>query len=85
MALGINITPKVHVVFAHVGEFCSRKNAGLAKYSEQASESVHHDFKVTWERYKYNMSHPDYAKQLRTCVVKYNSEHIWAKSDTCPT
>ena len=75
-SLGINITPKVHAVFEHVGEFCKRKNEGLAKYAEQASESVHHDFKTEWERFKYDMSHSMYPERLRSCVVTYNSKHL---------
>ena len=75
-SLKINVTPKVHAVFEHVGEFCTRKNMGLALFAEQASESVHRDFKNFWNRCKRDMSHPDYTKNLRSCVVKYNSSHV---------
>ena len=47
MALKINVTPKVHAVMHHVGEFCSMTGRGLAPWSEQAGESVHHDFNET--------------------------------------
>lgn len=76
MLLGINITPKVHAVFDHVGEFCARKNTALAKYAEQASESVHHDFKDEWKHFKCDRSSENYAKRLRRCVVRYNSKHV---------
>ena len=48
---------------------------GMARYAEQASESVHYDFEREWNRLKCDTSHPEYAKQLCTCVVKYNSKH----------
>ena len=36
LALGIKITPKVHIVLEHVGEFCQRHGLGLGFFSEQA-------------------------------------------------
>lgn len=67
--LGISITPKVHAVFFHVPDFCAETQAGLGFYSEQATESVHSDFKRVWEKYKVGKDHPDYADRLRqaTC------------------
>ena len=35
--LGISVTPKVHIVTAHVGDFCEKVNSGLGAFSEQAS------------------------------------------------
>ena len=40
----VNVTPKRHCIFHHVPEFCG-KYGGLGRHSEQASESVHADFK----------------------------------------
>ena len=36
LALGINITPKVHILLDHVGDFCIRNQCGLGFFSEQA-------------------------------------------------
>ena len=77
MKLGINVTPKVHAVFEHVGEFCKRRKMGLARYAEQASESVHYDFLHQWKWCKCETSHPNYDQNLCSCVVKYNSKHIF--------
>ena len=44
LELNINITPKIHAVMFHITEFCSLKGMGLAPWSEQTSESLHHDF-----------------------------------------
>lgn len=41
LALEIQVTPKIHCVFYHVGEFCNISKKGLEFFSEQASESVH--------------------------------------------
>ena len=45
MDLEVSVTPKIHAVFYHVSEFCSKHLKGLGFYSEQAMESVHFDFK----------------------------------------
>ena len=54
LKLGISITPKVHAVMYHVEEFCNLSGRGLGPWSEQAGESVHHDFKNTWSRFMVN-------------------------------
>ena len=77
MMLGINVTPKVHAVMHHVGEFCAITGCGLGPWSEQCGESVHHDFNETWKRFKVNdVERPVYAEQLLNCVMIYNSQHL---------
>ena len=66
MRLQINVTPKVHAVFYHIEEFCTRNQfgLGLGPYSEQTSESIHHDFKLTWKNFAIkDTDHPQYANQ----------------------
>ena len=68
--LNINITPKVHAVIFHIVEFCERVDTGLGRFSEQASESVHHNFRTTWQRFK------DYGQCLLRAVNSFNTDHI---------
>ena len=75
-SLEINITPKVHAVIQHISYFCLKNKKGLGFYSEQATESVHADFKKTWNKYKVKKSHPDYSNRLLKAVCEYNSSHI---------
>ena len=49
LAFEIAVTPKIHEIFDHVPEFCSLKKTNLGKFSEQVSESVHADFKSTYQ------------------------------------
>lgn len=74
--LGVNITPKVHAVFFHVEQFCAIKGVSLGFFSEQAMESVHFDFKTTWEKNKVSVNHPDYPEKLLRSVCSYNSLHV---------
>ena len=74
-ALDIPETPKLHILFTHVVKFC--KNHGpLGRHSEQASESVHHDFEKMWTKYKVNMSNTQYKDRLLTAVLNYNAYHM---------
>lgn len=75
--LGISVTPKVHAVMHHIKDFCNNTGKGLGPWSEQTSESVHHDFCQTWEKYKIRRSdHPNYGKKLLDAVRFYNSQHL---------
>lgn len=71
------VTPKVHAIFFHVAELCEMRGCGLAAFSEQTSESIHHDFLSLWECYKTRSTeHPDYGKRLLNAVQRYNSQHV---------
>lgn len=74
--LKISITPKVHVVFHHIEDFCSRQKDGLGFFSEQAMESVHFDFLTRWKNYKVSLNHLDYGQHLLKAVCSYNSHHL---------
>ena len=77
LKLGINVTPKIHAIFHHVSEFCSLTGRGLAPWSEQTSESIHHDFSKTWEKFKVkHIDNPLYKEHLLKAVKMYNSQHL---------
>ena len=76
MSLAIPVTPKVHTIFFHIIDFCSKRNRSLGYFSEQASESLHSNFLPTWERYKVSQNHPMYSQKLLRAVCEYNSRHL---------
>ena len=55
--LGISVTSKVHAVFDHIEQFLDQHDSdhGLGFYSEQASESAHHDFFSLWQNGVFRM------------------------------
>ena len=77
-------TVKVHILEAHIIPFLERQKAfgfegkGLGYWAEQASESVHYDWKHLWVDNKYSraLDNPDYPAQLKKCGDTYNSRHI---------
>ena len=75
--LKINVTPKVHAVFHHVGEFCGMVNKGLVTWSEQAAESLHSDFTKMWQNYKLrDTDHDQHGERLLDAILAYNSQHM---------
>lgn len=75
--LGISTTPKVHIVTAHVADFCKNANSGLGPFSEQAFESVHHVFQSFWaRRLVRDIENPSYSSALLKTVAEFNSKHI---------
>ena len=79
--LGIKVSPKVHALVIHVPEFLdsmqeSYPDKGLGFWSEQASETVHYDFKQFYEQgYKIPSCHNLYSAKLLRSVIVYNSRH----------
>ena len=77
LEIDMPVTPKVHAIFFHVPLFCELRGCGLAAFSEQTSESLHHDFLSVWNCYKTKSTeHPDFGKRLLSAVQRYNSQHV---------
>ena len=77
LKLNISDTPKVHLVFYHIEEFCSLKNMGLAIWSEQTTESLHQEFKKCWENYLVrDTEHPLYGERPLQAVQMFNSLNL---------
>lgn len=75
--LAIPITPKVHAVLFHIQDFCMKKEVGLGYYSEQSMESVHYDFKKTWDnKYCIQSNNPNYMEHIKKTLCEFNSLHI---------
>ena len=75
-AVKIRKTPKAHILIDHVGKFCRDRGQALGRFSEQASESVHSDFKKIYANYSRDENKADYGKELFLSVLKYNSMHM---------
>ena len=71
----VNVIPKMHCIFHHVPEFCG-KYGGLGRHSEQASESVHADFKKTLVRYKVGNPLDSFDQHLLRAFMDYNCGHL---------
>lgn len=74
--LDIFITSKVHTTIFHVKEFCQIYGLGLGYFSEQAFESLHHDFNKTWGNFKVHSTNVHYGDELPRSVCVYNGRHL---------
>ena len=71
------ITPKVHIVMDHVGDFCASHGCGLGQFSEQASEGVHREFRKYWERHLVkDPSASRFGQNLHQSVLEYTATHL---------
>ena len=83
---GLRVSPKVHALIKHTWKFLSlmsssNPNKGLGFWTEQASESVHYDFKQFWESgLKVSSSLKDYPQILFKAMVTYNFRHTFIKT-----
>ena len=77
MKLGVTVTPKVHAIMFHVAEFYLMMGRKLGPWSEQTEESIHRDFKKTWQRYKvYDTDRRIYGENHLKVVSVYSSQHL---------
>lgn len=75
----VSETLKIHVLKEHVEQSLRYidHNNGLGYWSEQAGESIHHQFMETWNRHKINnIEDENYPKQLHKAVVEFSSLNI---------
>jgi hypothetical protein len=76
MELILSLTWKIHITISHLPVFLSRFNCGMAKYSEQTAESVHHCMKKTLARFCVGEDHPNHGERLKRAVVEFSSERF---------
>ena len=68
------VTPKVHIVFEHVADFCERESRGLCIGSEQAHETLHSFFSGVHAKHQVKDIHsPSYAPLLLQTVLELNA------------
>ena len=75
-ATGASISPKVHIIIAHLNYFVGKFGA-LGIFSEQAGEAIHHDFKREFQKYNIkDRDNPKYAENLLRAVSSYNGNNM---------
>lgn len=74
--LGLKNTTKSHIIFKHMVSFIDERKSSLGFYSEQSSESLHHDFNIFWEKFKVDVANNMYSQNLLRAVLAYNSGHV---------
>ena len=83
--LKIPESPKAHVLIQHVPQFIKATGMPLGPFSEQASESVHSDFKDTaWKRYKVGEEKDSYPQRLLSSVINYIYKRLDFNSTLSP-
>lgn len=68
----IKFTPKLHIIVFHIMEFIEMYETALGIYSEQAAESVHHDWKIFYQNYTGNAGQSS-SRSLLSAVIKFNT------------
>lgn len=78
-ATDVSESLKMHIILNHLLQCleCLDEKEGFGLWSEQAGESIHHEFLIYWNRYKINsMEDPSYVFQLQMAVVEFSSRHL---------
>lgn len=75
-SLEISVTPKIHAIFHHVEQSCTKHQRGLGFFAEQSTESVHHDYNNKFKNYKVPQISDNYWPKTLRSVCSYNSSHL---------
>ena len=77
LILGISITPKIHAVFYHIEDFCEYSGMALGAFTEQTTESLHHEFEQCWDNFFVkDFDNPKYPERFLSAVIVFNSLHL---------
>ena len=78
-ALGLTVTPKVHILEAHTAQFLKmfNENKALGWYSEQAMESCHQELKKELRaEAMVGVDHENYGEKLKNIMVRVTGKHM---------
>ena len=82
LKLSINVTPKFHIIFAHILPYLEQKAAvngnwtGLGIETAQPFEAIHHDFAKRYKNFKVNKGNGKYKDCLHRAVCCYVSLNV---------
>ena len=62
---GISLTPKIHIITAHVSTFYKMKKNGLGIFSEQSGERYYHFPTIAWSRFKVSPNNARFGDCLK--------------------
>jgi hypothetical protein len=69
-------TWKIHAILYHLPQFLTRFKCGMAQYSEQTMESIHHKMKATFARFCVSEGNSSHGERLLRSVVEFSSTNL---------
>jgi hypothetical protein len=72
----LSCTWKIHVITAHLQTFLTLAGCGLARYAEQAGESIHFQMLPVISHHRRKPCHPEHGKRQQSAVVEFSSNNL---------
>ena len=76
LAVPLSCTWKIHVITAHLQPFLFLADCGLARYAEQAGESIHYQMKPVMSHHRRKACHPEHGQRQKNAVVEFSSNNL---------
>ena len=67
---------KVHILTAHLQPFLAEAGCGLARYAEQAGESIHVHLKPTLQAHRRKECHPQHGPRQQNAIAQYSANNL---------
>lgn len=72
----ITYFPSLHILMKHVPKFLSFHDIGLAVFSEQATESIHHKWSEFIANYKTSPTNSNFSTKILTACAQFNAQNL---------
>jgi hypothetical protein len=69
-------TWKIHAILFHLPQFLTRVKCGMAQYSKQTMESIHHKMKATFARFCVSEDNSSHGERLLRSVIEFCSTNL---------
>ena len=76
LGITLNTSWKIHIITAHLQPFLAQAGCGLARYAEQAGESIHCHLKPTLQHHRRKECHPQHGPKQQKAISQYTANNV---------
>ena len=76
LGLTLSTSWKIHILAAHLQPFLAHAGCGLARYAEQAGESIHASLKPTLQAHRRKECHPEHGARQLKAVAQFSANNL---------
>ena len=76
LGISLECSWKIHIIAAHLQPFLAEAGCGLARYAEQAGESIHAHLKPTLQAHRRKECHPQHGPRQQNAIAQYSANNL---------
>ena len=76
LGITLDISWKIHIITAHLKPFLAHAGCGLARFAEQAGESIHCNLKPTLLAHRRKECHPEHGARQQNAIAQHSANNL---------